>query len=355
MVGLLGYLRAWKEADAPLDITVFASGQKVIDAVQEVRPDVAVIPFALGMPPWRHFLLQQMRLGGEIAKIRPDVVWNLQYAIRNCSIPQVVHHRNVMRFVNPGFLAKILRGRISKAVKDHCAISALGKSACNVFISNYMRSLAEQLVPESRERNVTIYNCLPSDLLREARSMPIAGGDRPALLAIQDTSVHKDNPTLIRTLKRLVTERPGVAWELHVAGGGDWSPVKKMAEALGVADRIIFHGYVDRQTVGELLRHSLCLVFTSILEGFGNPPLEAMAHGCPVVACNCSAIPEVVGDAGILVTPGSAEEFSLAIIRILEDKRFRQDLVHRGLDHVQQYPLTRSAEQMLGVFTKVGL
>jgi glycosyltransferase involved in cell wall biosynthesis len=94
-------------------------------------------------------------------------------------------------------------------------------------------------------------------------------------------------------------------------------------------------------------------VFPSLSEGFGLPPLEAMACGSPVVASNSTSLPEVVGDAGIMVDPYDVEALARAMRDVLTNSDLRATLVRRGLERVQLFSNRRMAEQTLAVYEEV--
>jgi len=345
--GLVGYLKAWQEIGADLDISLYASREEVIEAVRAARPDIRIVPFALGASSGRHFFLQQVALGKEIEQSGADVVMTTQTDVGRCRIPQLIHHRNLKRYEYDSPLPRIRRGQLGEAVKDLTARRSLRRSKCNVFISDHLRRQAERLVPESAPFNHVIYNGLSDDAIRAAEVHIEGWQGQPHLVAIQTPVEHKDNPTLLRTLAYLLKAEPDVPWQLSIAGACDWSEVKKMAADLGVLDRIRFLGYVSHEQLDPILRQSVCLVFTSVLEGFGNPPIEAMARSCPTVACNVTAMPEVIGDAGLLVEPRQAEQFGEAVRRLYHDRPLRQSLVERGLERIKRFRWTDSATRML--------
>ncbi len=349
LTGLLAYLNAWQMLAVDLDITLFASRRRVVDAVRQVRPDVAIVPFAWECSSSRHFVAQQVSLGREIEKADCDVVMTTNTLVGRCSVPQLVHHRNLKRFLDVQTRVAVGVNSVKDRVKNRSAKRALMNARCNVFISQFMRDAAESVYPASRSRNHVVCNGVAPDLLRIDSDRSGGTMRRPHIVALQDTSCHKDNPTLINMMRELMQKRSDIDWRLTVAGAGDWSQYIRLAESLGVRDRIDFAGFLDRDRVDEFLRNALCLVFTSRLEGFGNPPLEAMARFCPVVASQASAIPEVVGDAGILVAPGRPAEFADAVIRLHEDQRLRRSLIRRGAERIRQFNWLDSAQKMADV------
>src|SRR5207253_8753462 len=98
-----------------------------------------------------------------------------------------------------------------------------------------------------------------------------------------------------------------------------------------------FLGYVPEETLAVMYRLAGAFVFPSLYEGFGLPPLEAMASGTPVVTSNVSSVPEVAGDAAVLVDPYDAHAIADGIHRVLTDERLRRDLRRRGVARAKQF------------------
>ncbi len=344
--GLLGYLQAWREIGSPLKITVFASRAKVLSDVRAVRPDIAVEPFAVGAGSARHFLLQQWSLARRVERTGADVVMTTQSAVGRCRVPQLVHHRNLKRFQHRGVWKRLRALAIDETLKDLAARRALRHSACNAYISDFLRREAEKFEPASAPRNFVVYNGLNRDLIDDAQRGRSEWDGLPQILAITSPASHKDNPTLLRAMEILCRREPGAPWRVWLAGAGDWSELRRQAETMNLWDRIEPLGYLSHKQMEPFARRALCLMFTSVLEGFGNPPLEAMARRCPVIACDCTAIPEVVGDAGILVDPGNAEQFADAAMRLRDDRELRERLIARGLERIGLFRWTVSAARM---------
>lgn len=123
-----------------------------------------------------------------------------------------------------------------------------------------------------------------------------------------------------------------------------------LADRLGVADNVVVLGYVDDRAVAALLERAEALVFTSLYEGFGLPILEAMAVGTPVITSNVTSMPEVAGDAAILVDPTDPEAIAAAIHACYANDRRRADLRARGLDRVRSFSWDRAAGQTLATY-----
>jgi glycosyltransferase involved in cell wall biosynthesis len=114
-----------------------------------------------------------------------------------------------------------------------------------------------------------------------------------------------------------------------------------------------FLGYVPDQTLAVLYRLAAVFVFPSLYEGFGLPPLEAMASGTPVVTSNVSSLPEVVGDAAILVDPYSAESIADGVLTVLRSTHLRGELRKRGLERVKAFSWARSVQRVREVYGEV--
>jgi len=113
---------------------------------------------------------------------------------------------------------------------------------------------------------------------------------------------------------------------------------------------VIFKGFVDDKALRDYYRHASLVAYPSLYEGFGFPPLEAMASGVPVVTTNTSSIPEVVGDAALMVSPYDSEQLAETMADVLSQPELRVDLSRRGLQQVKKFNWYRVARNVLGVY-----
>jgi len=118
-------------------------------------------------------------------------------------------------------------------------------------------------------------------------------------------------------------------------------------------DIIIIPKKIPHQKLVEFYRGALALVFPSIHESFGFPILEAMASGCPVITSNLTACPEIANDSAILVDPYSVEDIKYAMLKIMMDKKLREELIERGLNRASQFSWEKSAFHHLQLFKHV--
>jgi glycosyltransferase involved in cell wall biosynthesis len=178
-------------------------------------------------------------------------------------------------------------------------------------------------------------------------------GPAPFILALGAIEPRKQLPVLVRAFDLVAAHDRDVA--LVVAGPDGWG-LESFEAAVAAAshrDRIIRVGWVDEQARADLLAAAEALAFPSLYEGFGLPPLEAMGAGTPVVASNAGAIPEVVGDAALLVDPFDADLLAAAIERVLTDQQLRSTLVERGRAKAATYSWERTASEIVEVYAEL--
>ncbi len=144
--------------------------------------------------------------------------------------------------------------------------------------------------------------------------------------------------------------------QLVLAGQKGWlyEEIFGRVRRLGLTDRVVFTGYLPGADLPALLSGALAFVFPSLHEGFGLPVLEAMSCGTPVVCSDASSLPEVAGDAALLVDPLDTEAWAEALGQILRDDALRRTLVERGFRQVRRFSWRRCAEQTLRILEDVG-
>jgi glycosyltransferase involved in cell wall biosynthesis len=120
-----------------------------------------------------------------------------------------------------------------------------------------------------------------------------------------------------------------------------------------VRQDVRFFGFVPEHTLAALYRLASVFAFPSLYEGFGLPPLEAMACGTPVLTSSISSLPEVVGDAALLVDPYSVEDIAAGLRRLLDDEALRADLVTRGRARAGDFSWERSVKAIHASYLKV--
>lgn len=178
------------------------------------------------------------------------------------------------------------------------------------------------------------------------------------LLFLGTIEPRKNVVTLVQAFAALVASDPRemADVQLVLAGSQGWlaDPVYACVEELGLQDRVRFAGYVPEEEKALWYNAATCFCYPSLYEGFGLPPLEAMACGVPVVTSNVSSLPEVVGEDALTVNPLDGAALCEAMRRVLVDPDLRAQLAARGLARARQFSWLDAARQTADIYRWVG-
>jgi len=179
------------------------------------------------------------------------------------------------------------------------------------------------------------------------------GIERDYLLALGSIQPRKNLVRLIEAYAYLRESHPSRELPLLViAGKRAWleNEVFRVAKTSAASRDVIFTGYVPDSELPALYSGALCFIYPSYFEGFGLPPLEAMKCGTPVIAGNRTSLPEVIGDAGILIDPYDQKDLASAIANLIFNKELRRDLSARGLVRARAFNWRTTAKLTLQVY-----
>jgi glycosyltransferase involved in cell wall biosynthesis len=174
--------------------------------------------------------------------------------------------------------------------------------------------------------------------------------DGEYLLGVNRAERRKNLPHLVRAFVQMIRETTADAANLVLVGDHDWDPAALFSTPHDrdiARSRIVLTGQVLDQDFAAIYSGARAFVFPSLLEGFGLPALEAMQCGTPVITSNRSSLPEVVGDAAILVDPTDADALSAAMLNVLRDDRLRADLALRSLERAKQFTWRATADRVI--------
>jgi glycosyltransferase involved in cell wall biosynthesis len=173
------------------------------------------------------------------------------------------------------------------------------------------------------------------------------GLDQPYLLFVGSIAPRKNLAAAVAAFG-LVKRRLAAALTMAIVGVNSFQ-FPKMDVPTDATEGVRAIGYADDDDLPGLYAGAEALVYPSLYEGFGLPPLEAMACGTPVVTSDCSSLPEVVGDAALMVDPTDVEGLAEATYKILADKEFAEELRRRGLERAKLFSWNETASRMLEV------
>jgi glycosyltransferase involved in cell wall biosynthesis len=175
------------------------------------------------------------------------------------------------------------------------------------------------------------------------------GVDGPFIFYCGSLSPRKN---IVRALEAFAAITSDVPHAFVVTGGKSWKDrsVFEAVTRLGLEERFVRLGHVATEDMPALFSAAGLFVYPSLYEGFGMPILEAMACGCPVLASNTSSIPEVAGDAAVLVDPTDTEAMSAQMLRILTDRQFADSLRSQGRKRAAMFTWQDSARRLMDLF-----
>jgi glycosyltransferase involved in cell wall biosynthesis len=165
------------------------------------------------------------------------------------------------------------------------------------------------------------------------------------------TSSYKNFDGLLLAFSKAVSVNPEIA--LCVVGSSFNSAELNLIDELKLTEHIEHYGYASDSHIAKLYRCSVAFVYPSLYEGFGIPPLEAMACGTVVIASNSSSIPEVVGDAGILFEPKATGDLADILLSLLDNSQERDRLIAKGYQRAKMFSLDKTVSQTLDVYHSV--
>jgi len=241
------------------------------------------------------------------------------------------------------------------------------KQAARIFaVSRYTKAEVEKLFGVADDRIEVVYNAIDERFLRghatDADKQSLVERylvNYPFLLYAGWISPHKNLVRIIEAFSALKAEleKEDKFPDLKLIIIGDelskHPDLRRTVIRGGVQNDVRFMGFVPIEVLRIFYDAAKIFVFPSLYEGFGLPPLEAMAHGTPVVTSNTSSLPEVVGKAAVLVNPENVFEIMRALHRVLLDQPLREKLKSRGYEQGAKFSWDASARKMLAVYQEV--
>jgi glycosyltransferase involved in cell wall biosynthesis len=272
-----------------------------------------------------------------------DVVFcpgNFVTPSRRVRVPQVpvvhdIQHRDLARTLPQA--TRLQRELLFRATMRHCVEV--------IAVSNFTADRIHVRYGVARERLFVVHEGAthrPSD-----DDLP-SGITSPYFLYPAMFMPHKNHDVLIRALRDVPEARLVLTGKVQPFE----REVRRRAEECGVGDRVSFLGFVTQGTLTRLLESATALVYPSLYEGFGLPVLDAMLVGTPVIAAQATSVPEVAGDAAILVDPRSVSGWAEAMRQVLSSQQLRSSLAERGRAHARAFTWDLAAVATVAVLRR---
>lgn len=346
---ILGLVKGLSECDEDSEFVLLQSRKD--ETVLAKRPNF----FRKSLWTPSHHRLEQLALPFEISPLRLDILHSPDFIppFRR-DYKSVITIHDLAFILYPHFLTEESAryyGQIDRAVRhaDHIAADSLSTKR---DIINFLG------VPEAK---ITVIYAAANSRFRPINDeRPLKGVrrkyglDRPYALFVSTIEPRKNLPTLLRAFRRLLDDYK-LEVELAVVGQRGWfcGEVFAVAETLNLGDDVAFLGHVPIEDLVMLYNAAQVLVHPSFYEGFGLPPLEAMSCGTPTIVANVSSLPEVVGDASLLVAPDDIEGWTVAMWRVLTDGSLHAQLSEKGLKRAQVFSWKKAARETLDLYKRL--
>jgi glycosyltransferase involved in cell wall biosynthesis len=318
------------------------------------HPNVTVVPSALreGETIRNHFW-EQFTLPRLARKHRVDILHSpANLAPLFFKGRSIVHIHDLCFVVNPQWYSFSFR------TLYNFIIPRLARRAAKVITnSNNSRNDLLQFCDLQAERVSQVYwavdDLFMSDLDETARAKKADWPLDDYILYVGSLEPRKNIGTLLEAYELLRLRHPERKTKLVLIGGESPLFAEVRLKVKLFKEDILFKGFVSDTVLRDFYRHAGLFVYPSLYEGFGLPPLEAMASGVPVVTTMTSSIPEVVGDAALMVSPYDVEQLADTMSRVLTDASLRETLIGRGREQVRRFNWYRVARNTLAVYYEV--
>ncbi len=300
----------------------------------------------------------QCRLSYEIHRRPPDVLW-----MPGSTLPRVIPKQTVVTMHDIGYhrLPKLYPRR---QVQIHeRAMKEIAKKAARIItVSEFSaREIAEAYGVDPKKIAIT-YNGIDHDTYRPIKDFEAILNrlrryqiPQPFFAAIGRQEAKKNLATLIKSFTAFKTRRGvGDPHRLVLIGarGHGYDEIKKEIENSTVKSEIMELGYIPESDMPYILNAAEALIHPSWYEGFGIPPIEAMACGCPVLSSNAASLPEICGEAALYFAPGEPEELTAAMSRLTDESGLKEKLRLAGISRAARYTWQATTEKTLPVLTR---
>ena len=280
-------------------------------------------------------LARSLAEAGVTVMVSPDVFAPLARSPR-----QVITLHDIIPLRCPEMLNRSAKGRFSWAWRQWLKLQ-LRNAALVLTVSEHARRDIAQAFRGTDQKLRTVYNAVPK--IDPVRRQAHPSGGPARLLYVGRTAPYKNIVGCIETLSLL--REDGIDAVLTIVGEPDprYPEVGEAVQRLGLDQAVTFTGHVSDDQLQQLYRDASVFLFLSRYEGFGLPPLEAMVQGVPVVSSDRTSMPEVLGDAALLVNPDDTKSAAAAVRRIIEQPDLAAELRRRGSERAATFSTKRQA------------
>lgn len=294
-------------------------------------------------------LSEQIKIIGKIPK-GDSLFWSPHY-----NIPLLYRGKLIVTIHDMFHLAmpEYIQGRHKHFYAKFMFEKVAHKADRVLCISDFTRNELLRYVKIEKEKLRVIHLGINKSLFKKDTRIEDKQNQKPYLLYVGNVKPHKNLQTLIKAFEMI---KDCIPHDLVIVGKkeGFITDDKEVIQLAGKLDnRVRFTGFIDERELVQHYSSADVFIFPSLYEGFGLPPLEAMACECPVIASNAASLPEVCGDAVLYIKPDDAKDIANKILLILSNNLLRETLIEKGMKHVKLFNWKQSAQEIISVINEV--
>lgn len=311
----------------------------------------------VGVEASYYSIKEQTRFLMQLNKLDVDLVhfthFNVPYFYRR---PYVVTIHDITRFIFPG---QKRQSFLQQVAYEIIFANAVQHAKHVISVSSTTKQDMQQLPFSHAVPITTIYEGVDTEFLKPVSQVSrqkvreLLGTTRPFFLFVGVWMNHKNLIRLLAAFKIVQKQVPEIALVITGKSIPGYSNLHEYVQMYGMQKDVIFPGFVPHELLPALYAESTAFVFPSLYEGFGLPPIEAMACGAPVIASNSSSIPELLGTSAEYVNPESVEDIARAMLKILQGTEYAKALSQAGKKQSEKYTWGVAAKQHIAVYEHV--
>jgi glycosyltransferase involved in cell wall biosynthesis len=341
-------------------ISASTNGTKEELNTLKLRTGLQVLPWGRKVTPLAWIFFNFPFLENGITN-QIDIVHALSLGYKVATLkPYVVTIHDIGPLTHPQFFTKkdqwFMKGSLKQAVNKGAAMICVSQATADAVeayaLANYNQSVKERLHVVHEGVDATFFKA-PN--IEEITDYHIVKSllNTSFVLTVGQISPRKNLQTVLRAFNKLKDKLPNL--QLITVGGNGWDydKVKEQVKVLGLENRVHFLGYVSDDLLRFLYRKAVVFVYPSLFEGFGLTVLEAMASSCPVITSNTSSLPEISGDAAILINPEDVDELSANIALVSTNKKIREQMITKGLQRVKTFTWEKAAALTFDIYKNI--
>ena len=308
--------------------------------------ETRVIPFPR---LWTH-----LRLTAEIHRHPPDALFVPAHVLPlHCPVPAAVTVHDLGYHYHPEAHPLFQRKYLAWTTRRHIRVAnhvIVDSAATRADLVQHYQADPARISVVHLGRNPDLQRVESLDLIAQVKEKYRLNG--PYLLYIGTLQPRKNLLRLVTAFQQVAQNHPV---KLVLAGGKGWlyDDIFARIQALGLGERVLLPGYIAEEDKAALISGATVYVFPSLYEGFGLPLLEAMACGTPVLTSNVSSLPEIAGDAALLIDPLDVAAITAGLNRLLSELSLRQTLIDRGYRRVQEFSWDKAARQIVEILRQL--